>query len=423
MAAWAPLLAVSSLRGFDGVDDITAKFLLQQALVMKEKEEERVKSEQEQLKRQEDQEEARLTRLQAERDAMLVLGLETLSSQQKKTSQRRFGRAGGDLGQVGEEESGCLGERSSRRFLLTPLGAALVVDSGNGSVALLVLLVTMYLAQGFWKIFTRRSSSWPSPYSAQCLVLTGYMPLVRCYVRVHSSSCGAHRDVVHNHRCHCYCRGFVLSSAGSLLRGCLRRDVVWWWIFLSWWCFRFYLGQCEADGWKIPLLLFPVLSVRWVYLHAEFLVQQLRRNLPRQLIPVPVEGQVSQYEVGVVSVRCHVTIKVDRDRVEVLPRGVPPPRFSPNLATCHTPSMGLPAFWVWHGNEHACGSSSLEWESSAGRVHGSSCGTCRRCPSQSLWQEASSLLLQLSCPRALRRQTALTLRLLCAARVLLSPVV
>ena len=85
VAAGAPLLAVSSLRGFDGVDDITAKFLLQQALKLKEKEEEeRVKREQELLKRQEDQEEARLMRLQAERDALLVLGLETLSSQQKK---------------------------------------------------------------------------------------------------------------------------------------------------------------------------------------------------------------------------------------------------------------------------------------------------------------------------------------------------
>ena len=31
------------------------------------------------------------------------------------------------------------------------------------------------------------------------------------------------------------------------------------------------------------------------------------------------------------------------------------------------------------------------------------------------------MLLQLSCPRALRRQTALFLRLLCAARVLASP--
>ena len=31
------------------------------------------------------------------------------------------------------------------------------------------------------------------------------------------------------------------------------------------------------------------------------------------------------------------------------------------------------------------------------------------------------MLLQLSCPRVLRRQTALTLRLQCAARVLASP--
>ena len=31
------------------------------------------------------------------------------------------------------------------------------------------------------------------------------------------------------------------------------------------------------------------------------------------------------------------------------------------------------------------------------------------------------MLLQLSCPRALRRQTALTLRLQCVARVLVSP--
>ena len=42
-----------------------------------------------------------------------------------------------------------------------------------------------------------------------------------------------------------------------------------------------------------------------MYLHAEFLVQQLRRILPRQLqlFLVQVDGQVSQREVGVVSVR------------------------------------------------------------------------------------------------------------------------
>ena len=43
---------------------------------------------------------------------------------------------------------------------------------------------------------------------------------------------------------------------------------------------RFCLGQCEADDWKILLLLFPVPRVRWVCMHAEFLVQQRCRNLP-----------------------------------------------------------------------------------------------------------------------------------------------
>ena len=56
--------------------------------------------------------------------------------------------------------------------------------------------------------------------------------------RVHSSSCGAHCGVVHSpfewldHRCHCNCRYLVLFVGRlPLLRGCLRRDVVWWWIF------------------------------------------------------------------------------------------------------------------------------------------------------------------------------------------------
>ena len=31
------------------------------------------------------------------------------------------------------------------------------------------------------------------------------------------------------HRCHCNCRDLVLFV--GRLRGCLRRDVVWWWIF------------------------------------------------------------------------------------------------------------------------------------------------------------------------------------------------
>ena len=79
------------------------------------------------------------------------------------------------------------------------------------------------------------------------------------FFRVHSSSCGAQCGVVHSpfqwldHRCHCNCRDLVLCGR-HVLRECLRRDVVWWW-FYSWWCLRFCLGQCEADDWKIQLLI------------------------------------------------------------------------------------------------------------------------------------------------------------------------
>ena len=100
----AAVLAVQSLRGFDGVDDTTAKFLVQLALKMKEKEEEeRVKRKEEQVKMQE---EALLTRLQAERDALLVLGLGALSSQQKKR-----------LNAVLDEREAILDRRERRRVV------------------------------------------------------------------------------------------------------------------------------------------------------------------------------------------------------------------------------------------------------------------------------------------------------------------
>ena len=65
-------------------------------------------------------------------------------------------------------------------------------------------------------------------------------------VRVHSSSYGTHRDVVHYaalrqyHRCHCNCHDHVFVFS-RLLRLCGRNvqcycvcgDVLWWWKFLS----------------------------------------------------------------------------------------------------------------------------------------------------------------------------------------------
>ena len=55
-------------------------------------------------------------------------------------------------------------------------------------------------------------------------------------------------------------------------------------------------------------------------LHAEWLVQQQRRGLCRHLhlLPVQVEGHVVQWELYLYG---DMSIKVDRDSVEVLPRG------------------------------------------------------------------------------------------------------
>ena len=55
---------------------------------------------------------------------------------------------------------------------------------------------------------------------------------------------------------------FQLQYTDKVIDGCaargLRRDVVWWWIFHSWWCLRFCLGQCQAVDWKIHHHLFLV---------------------------------------------------------------------------------------------------------------------------------------------------------------------
>ena len=131
-----------------------------------------------------------------------------------------------------------------------------------------------------------RCSSW-TRFPCPCCATTRAHGARDSAGAVRSSSCGAHRGVVHSpfewlyHRCHYNCRDLVLFVGRLLwlcgpfvLRECLRRDVVWWWTFLSWWCLRFRLGQCEADDWKILLQLFPVPRVRWVCMHAGLLVQQ-----------------------------------------------------------------------------------------------------------------------------------------------------
>ena len=93
-------------------------------------------------------------------------------------------------------------------------------------------------------------------------------------------------------------------------------------------------------------------------LHAEFLVQQIRHFLRRQLhlLPVQFAGlcRSAKWELYLYGDK---TIKVDRDCSEVLPRGVSPPGigdvgfgFFTLLGSGHTPSMScaclLSVAWV-----------------------------------------------------------------------------
>ena len=77
VAARAPLLAVSSLRGADGVDDTAVKYLLRAELKKKKKEEE------EEERKQVLADEALDEKLDAEMDALMAIGPERLTSRQQ----------------------------------------------------------------------------------------------------------------------------------------------------------------------------------------------------------------------------------------------------------------------------------------------------------------------------------------------------
>ena len=83
---------------------------------------------------------------------------------------------------------------------------------------------------------------------------------------------------------------------------------------------------------------------RWVCMHAEFRFSNHDEICAdNYFFPVQVEGKCRS-EKWDLYLYGDMTIKVDRDTVEVLPRGVPPPRFFTLLGNGHTPSMVVPAF-------------------------------------------------------------------------------
>ena len=81
---------------------------------------------------------------------------------------------------------------------------------------------------------------------------------------------------------HCNCRDLVLFvgrlpwlCGPTVLRRCLRRDVVWWWRFH---CVMVLTILVWDSVWPMTgsytIYYFQYQEVRWVYLHAELLVQQ-----------------------------------------------------------------------------------------------------------------------------------------------------
>ena len=152
---------------------------------------------------------------------------------------------------------------------------------------------------------------------------------------------------------------------------------MWWW-FYSWRCLRFYLGQCEADDWKFRPPLFPVPEVVACVCMLNYCFSSYDDYCPDNYnysrFKLTVQCRSMKWELYLYG---DMTIIVDRDRVEVLPRGCACLGSSPNLATDHTiyelclpfeRGMGMIMPWQFQSRVGV---------SAYVRVHGSSCGTCR----------------------------------------------
>ena len=289
VAARAPLLAVSSLRGADGVDDTAVKFLFRAELKKKKKKKE------DEERQQELADEALDEKLGAEMDALMAIGPERLTSRQ----QARLSAVLRERAELVErrKKRGTMRKRKkrSKRKLPSPLLVYGYGAVGKGPALARRRLVVVDVSVNMHDKFQQ------SPvYSGRCL-----LPFLR--------QCGGHSscatetgtDMDQKDSCSGVNAGFAgyntpravfsflvrrpmmldimagmdpLAQRPLVLRECWRRDVVWWW-FSSWWCLRFCLGQCEAYDWKLLLHLFPVPRGCWVCLHAEWLVQQQRHYL------------------------------------------------------------------------------------------------------------------------------------------------
>ena len=129
-------------------------------------------------------------------------------------------------------------------------------------------------------------------------------------VRIHSSSCGTHRAVVHSPfdvvpSFHCSCRDHVRFvgrlpwlCGPNVLRWCLRRDVVWWWLFHSYGTYDSVWDSVGLMTGNTRSIISSTMRGRWVCLHAEWLDQQQRRICPDNYnywVALPMKAKYTIY--------------------------------------------------------------------------------------------------------------------------------
>ena len=364
VAAPGPLLSTPSLAdtAAEAVDARTVKFLLQQSLARKKKEEEEERRRKVVAKLQEEKAQWRAQRQVLEDEFMALLNLESRSSLQERRFQDLMDAL--DAHDASKPSSGSSRRRKRKkrrkkklpRCGLFPPGFGRLRDLHRQVPAVQVVHVfvgapaTIHRQSGGHSCFSCRdvypqcklcSTPWGSYRCCSWTVPPPGIGGVGCDPFSYLSRCtplrvvsaivcglGMSMDFVDPVSSGMYSGTFVFSapvaepivmsftvplsyctfvatatvvascSSSSGLQECLRHDVVWW----SRWCLQFYLGQREADYWKILRLLFPVPRGRWGVCLLNVWFSSNDEVCADNYFPGSSCRALSQCEVGIVSV-------------------------------------------------------------------------------------------------------------------------
>ena len=301
MAARAPLLAVSSLRGADGVDDTAVKFLLRAELKKKKKEEEE--------RKQVLADEALDEKLDAEMDALMAIGPERLTSRQQARLSAVLRERAELVERRKKRRTMRKRKKRSKRKLPKSSSGVRVRRCGQGSRSrsssscgcgrLCEHARQVPAVAGLqWKVPPSISPTMWWTFQLCYGDRYGYGPEGQlqwrecwfCWLQYTSRCVLLPRSPAHDARHHgrygpfgsaaplcCESVGVAMSCGGGFPPGGAYGSV--------WNSVKPMTGK---------FFLFPVPRGCWVCLHAEWLVQQQRRGLRRQLHLLPVQVAGSQ---------------------------------------------------------------------------------------------------------------------------------